>query len=72
MIMETFLELIREILKGIVRELTAYFFRENVLGNKKTTPLRRKKKGGSPKILTVVWRSVSALLFFIIFLLYTK
>ncbi|MBT2724283.1 hypothetical protein [Bacillus sp. ISL-46] len=48
--METFLELIREILKGIVRELTAYFFRKNVLDDKKTTPRRTKQKGGSPKI----------------------
>lgn len=31
--METFLELIREILKGIVRELSAFLFRRNVLEN---------------------------------------
>jgi len=46
--METFLELIREVLKGIVSELTAHLFRRNVL-NKKTTPRRRKQKGGSQK-----------------------
>jgi hypothetical protein len=46
--METFLELIREILKGIVRELSAFFFRRNVLENKKTTP-RRRKQGGFHK-----------------------
>ena len=46
--METFLELIREVLKGVVREITAHFFRKNVL-NKKTTPRRRKQKGGSQK-----------------------
>jgi len=45
-IMETFLELIREVLKGIVRELSAYLFRRNVLENKKTTLRRRKQKGG--------------------------
>jgi len=44
--METFLELIREVLKGVVREIMAHFFRKNVL-NKKTTPRRRKQKGGS-------------------------
>jgi hypothetical protein len=47
--METFLEMIREILKGVVRELTAYFFRKNVLEYEKTTQRRRKLKGGSPK-----------------------
>jgi hypothetical protein len=31
MIMETFLEILREVLKGIERELGAYFFRKNVL-----------------------------------------
>jgi hypothetical protein len=47
--METFLELLREILKGIVREISAYNFRKNFLENKKTTPRRRKLKGGSQK-----------------------
>ena len=47
--METFLEFLREILKGVVRELCAYFFRKNVLENKKTTPRRGKQKGGSQK-----------------------
>jgi hypothetical protein len=45
--METFLDLIREALKGIVRELSAYLFRRNVLEDKKTTLRRRKQKGGS-------------------------
>ncbi|MED3793788.1 MULTISPECIES: hypothetical protein [Niallia] len=27
--METFLEFLREVLKGIVREISAYFFRKN-------------------------------------------
>jgi hypothetical protein len=35
--METFLEILREVLKGIVREITAYVFRKNFLDNKKTT-----------------------------------
>jgi hypothetical protein len=47
--METFLEVLREVLKGIVREVSAYFFRKNVLENKKTTQRRRKPKGGSHK-----------------------
>ena len=47
--METFLEFLREILKGVVRELSAYFFWKNVLENKKTTPRRGKQKGGSRK-----------------------
>ncbi|MFC4025110.1 hypothetical protein ACFOUV_15045 [Oceanobacillus longus] len=45
--METFLEVIREIVKGIVRESAAYIFRKSVLDQKKTTPRRRKQKGGS-------------------------
>jgi hypothetical protein len=49
MIMETFLEILREILKGIVREYSAHFIRKNVLEHKKTTPRRRKQKGGSRK-----------------------
>ncbi len=47
--LETFLEILREILKGILREVSAYFFRKNFLENKKTTPRRRKQKGGSQK-----------------------
>jgi hypothetical protein len=47
--METFLEILREVLKGIVREVCAYFFRKNVLENEKTTLRRRKQMGGSDK-----------------------
>jgi hypothetical protein len=47
--METFLEYLREVLKGIVREFSAFFFRKNILENKKTTPRRQKQKGGSQK-----------------------
>jgi hypothetical protein len=43
--METFLEILREVLKGIAREISAHFFRKNVLEHKKTTP-RDKQKGG--------------------------
>jgi hypothetical protein len=49
-IMETILEILREVLKGIVREVGAYFFRKNVLEYKETTLRRRKQKGGSDKI----------------------
>lgn len=45
--MEILLEFLRKIMKGIVRELGAYPFRKNVLENKKSTPRRRKQKGGS-------------------------
>lgn len=45
--MEIFLEILREVLKGIVREVAAYFFRKNILENKKTALRRRKQKGGS-------------------------
>ncbi|EKN71150.1 hypothetical protein P9E76_20545 [Schinkia azotoformans] len=49
--METFLEFFREVLKGIVREIGAYFFRKNFLEqvHEKTTLRRRKQKGGSRK-----------------------
>ncbi|MBY0145010.1 hypothetical protein [Neobacillus niacini] len=48
--METFLEILREVLKGIMREVGAYLFRKNVLEDRKTTLRRRKHKGGSDKI----------------------
>ncbi|MDC3418655.1 hypothetical protein [Aquibacillus salsiterrae] len=47
--METFLEFLREVLNGGVREIGAYFFRKYVLENKKTTLRRRKQKGGYQK-----------------------
>ncbi|MDN3019133.1 hypothetical protein PH210_23455 [Paenibacillus sp. BSR1-1] len=46
-ILDIFLEILREALKGILREVCAYFFRKTVLEYKKTTPRRRKQKGGS-------------------------
>ena len=45
--METFLEIVREISKGILREIAAFLFRKNVLEDKKTTLRRHKQKGGS-------------------------
>ena len=47
--MEPFLEFLREVLKGVVRELCAYFFRKNILEHKKTTLRRHKQMGGSQK-----------------------
>ncbi len=47
--METFLEFLHEVLKEVMREVGAYFFRKNVLENKKTTPRHSKHKGGSSK-----------------------
>jgi hypothetical protein len=48
-LLEDFLEIIREVLKGILREISAFFFRKYVLENKKTTLRRRKQKGGISK-----------------------
>lgn len=48
--METILELLREILKGIVREMSAYFFLKNVLEHKKTTTTPSQAKGWFSKI----------------------
>ncbi|MBP2079493.1 hypothetical protein [Oceanobacillus polygoni] len=45
--MDTFLEFTREVLKGIVRAISAYYFKRTFLEQKKTTPRRRKVKGGS-------------------------
>lgn len=48
--METLLELVSEILKGRVREVTAHLFQKNVLENKETTRIRHRQKGGLPRI----------------------
>ncbi|MCJ7843117.1 hypothetical protein MUB24_20005 [Lederbergia sp. NSJ-179] len=47
--METFLEFLREVLKGIVRAVSAHIFKRTVLEKEKTTLSRRKQKGGSQK-----------------------
>lgn len=47
--METFLEYVREVLKGVVRAISAHLFKRAFLKQKKTTPRRRKVKGGSRK-----------------------
>ncbi|GIN71545.1 hypothetical protein J14TS2_20200 [Bacillus sp. J14TS2] len=47
--METFLDFQREVLKGIVRVVSAHFFKKAFLENEKTTRRRHKQKGGSRK-----------------------
>jgi hypothetical protein len=42
--MVTFLEFLKEVLKGILREVSAYLFRDNLLENEKTTLRRTKQK----------------------------
>ncbi|WP_035424143.1 hypothetical protein, partial [Bacillus sp. UNC438CL73TsuS30] len=56
--METFLEILREILKGILREVSAYFFRKSILENKKTTLRRHKQMNCTPIVrrTTNNWR----------------
>jgi hypothetical protein len=44
--MEAFLEILKEVLKGIVREISAYLFRKKLLETRKP-PRRRKQKDGS-------------------------
>ncbi|MBY0145077.1 hypothetical protein [Neobacillus niacini] len=60
--METFLEFLIEVLKGVVREVSAHFVLRSLLDNKKTTSSRSKQKGGSPKeyVLTTTTLTVEA------------
>ena len=46
--METFFEFSKEVLKGIVRAISAHLFRKTFLDKEKTTR-RRDKQGGSRK-----------------------
>jgi len=46
--METFFEFSKEVLKGIVRAISAHLFRKTFLDKEKTTQ-RRDKQGGSHK-----------------------
>ncbi len=48
-IMETFLEFLKKVLKGIVRAISAYVFQKFLFKNKKTTQRRQKQEGGSRK-----------------------
>ncbi|WP_154214202.1 hypothetical protein [Bacillus cereus] len=51
--METFLEFLKEIIKGVLRESVAHFFKKKYLENEKSTlsyrRRKQKKKGGSRK-----------------------
>lgn len=46
--METFFELSKEVLKGIIRAMSAYLFQKTFLDKEKTTR-RRRKQGGFRK-----------------------
>ena len=46
MIMDDFLGIIKEVLKGIVRAFGMYLFQKTFLNKKKTTRCRRKPRGG--------------------------
>jgi hypothetical protein len=47
-IMDTFLEFLKEALKGITRATSAHLFQKIFLDKKKTTLRRRKQKGWFP------------------------
>ncbi|MED1597866.1 MULTISPECIES: hypothetical protein [Bacillus] len=42
--MDLFLEFLKEIIKGVVRESIAHLFKRNILENKKTTLSSRRRK----------------------------
>lgn len=42
--MDLFLEFLKEIIKGVVRESFAHLFKKNILDNKKTTLSSRRRK----------------------------
>ena len=47
--MDHFPEFLKEVLKGVVRAISAYVFQKTFLNKEKTTRRRSKQKGGSPK-----------------------
>jgi len=47
--MENFLKFSKEVLKGIVRSMSAFLFHKAFLNKEKTTHCRRKHEGGSRK-----------------------
>lgn len=47
--MENFSEVFKEVLKGIIRAISAYVFQKAFLNKEKTTHCRRKHKGDSQK-----------------------
>lgn len=48
-IMKNFLEFVKEVLKGIVRAISAYIFRKTFLDKEKSTRRRDKQQGGNRK-----------------------
>ena len=48
-IMKNFLEFVKEVLKGIVRAISAYIFRKTFLDKEKSTRHRDKQQGGNRK-----------------------
>lgn len=44
--MDTFLEFLKDVLKEIVRAISAYLFQKTFLNKEKTTQRRRKYEGG--------------------------
>ena len=47
--MDNFLEFLKEVLKGVVRAISAYAFQRTFLNKEKTTQRRNEQKGGSLK-----------------------
>ncbi|HIV75687.1 MAG TPA: hypothetical protein H9895_11490 [Candidatus Pseudogracilibacillus intestinigallinarum] len=47
--MEMLLDFLKDILKVIIRAISAYVFHKILFKNEKTTRSRRKRKGGSQK-----------------------
>ena len=47
--MDNFSEFLKEVLKGVVRAISAYVFQKTFLNKEKTTQRRNKQKGGSLK-----------------------
>jgi hypothetical protein len=51
--METFLEILREVLKGIVREISGHFFSEKRFRTQEIHPTPSQAKGWISKIITI-------------------
>lgn len=47
--MDTFSEFLKEVVKGVIRAISAYIFQKTFLNKEKTTLRRHKQKGGSLK-----------------------
>jgi len=49
--METFLEFLREVLKGIVREVSAFFFKKSILEEQENHPTPSQAKGWFSEVI---------------------